>query len=222
MDRDDPAYAGQAGYSPLLLRIYDPMVLGLQARFMWRCPTSLLIANYRDHIGQRHLDVGPGTGFFLERAGLPDGSSVVLVDPNTDVLAYAARRLTKLSITAVEADVLKPLSVAGPFDSAALNAVLHCLPGPTEAKAVAIRNVADKLTPDGVLFGASVLGSSASHTWLARRVLSAFNRRGAFDNLGDTAEGLRAILGASFETVDLATVGSLAVFAARTPRAVPA
>src|SRR5204863_6798285 len=50
------------------------------------------------------------------------------------------------------ADVLKPLPVKGPFASAALHAVLHCLPGPMERKAKAVSNVAAVLQPDGVLF----------------------------------------------------------------------
>jgi hypothetical protein len=39
-----------------------------------------------------------------------------------------------------------------------------------------------------------------------------------FDNLGDTEEGLAEILGASFEQVELETIGSMAVFAATGPR----
>jgi hypothetical protein len=49
-------------------------------------------------------------------------------------------------------------------------------------------------------------------------VLRAFNRRGAFDNLDDTEEGLRSILEASFEQVSIQPLGSIAVFKARTPR----
>lgn len=129
-----------------------------------------------------------------------------------------SRRLQNLDITAVEADVCKPLPVDGPFDSAALHLVIHCLPGPLPRKAGAVANVAAVLAPMGVLFGASVLGASGPHTWLARRVLDAFNRRAAFDNLTDTEEGLREILGASFERVELETVGSVAIFAATNPR----
>jgi hypothetical protein len=85
-------------------------------------------------------------------------------------------------------------------------------------KALAVANVASTLAPDGVLFGASVLGRSGQHSWLARRVLSAFNRRGAFDNLDDTEDGLREILAASFNDVELRTVGSVAIFTAARPR----
>jgi SAM-dependent methyltransferase len=218
MDRGDPAYRGQADYTRPLLRLYDPFVLGFAARFVWRCPTSRLLDGYRQHIRDRHLDVGPGTGYFIDRSGLADGSRVTILDPNPNVLAHAARRLRRLEITALQADVLKPLPVEGPFESAALHLVIHCLPGPLSRKAAAVRNVAAVLAPSGVLFGASVLGRSGPQTWFSRRVLGAFNRRGAFDNLDDTEGGLREILTASFEQVELEIVGSIAIFAAMTPR----
>jgi SAM-dependent methyltransferase len=218
MERDDPAYAGQREYTPFFLRIYDPLILGFFTPVVWRCPTSRLVEGYRRHIGRPHLDVGPGTGYFLDRAGLPDGSPATLLDPNVHVLEHASRRLRRLEITTVEADVCKPLPVQGPFDSAALNGVLHCLPGPLPRKAAAVANVAAVLAPAGVLFGASILGRSGRHTWLGRRLLEANNRRGTFDNLGDTEEGIREILEASFGQVKLETVGSMAIFAAANPR----
>jgi SAM-dependent methyltransferase len=218
MQRDDPAYAGQRDYSPTLLRLYDPLVLGPIARFVWRCPTPRLLENIRLHIRDPHLDVGPGTGYFIDRSGLRDGAAVTIVDPNPNVLRHTAARLRRLRVTAVEADVLKPLPVEGPFASGALHLVLHCLPGPLERKAAAVQNVAAKLAPDGVLFGASVLGESGNHTWLARRVLHAFNRRHAFDNLADTEESLRSILERSFDNVEIEVVGSAAIFTASSPR----
>lgn len=218
MERDDPAFEGQREYTPLFLKIYDPLILGFFMPVVWRCPTTRLVAGYRRHLGQRHLDVGPGTGYFLERAGMPDGSRVTLLDPNVHVLDHASRRLQRLDITTVEADVCKDLPVHGPFDSAALNGVLHCLPGPLPRKAAAVANVAAVLAPTGVLFGASILGPSGRHTWLSRSLLKANNRRGTFNNLGDTQEGLGEILEASFERVELETVGSMAIFAAANPR----
>ncbi len=218
MDRDDPAYPGQRDYTGTILRLYDPWVLGFSARFIWRCPTPRLVEGYRQHIHDRHLDVGPGTGYFIERAGLPERSRVTILDPNPNVLAHVSRRLRRLDVTAVEADVLKPLPVDGPFDSAALHLVIHCLPGPLSRKAAAVANVAAVLAPTGVLFGASVLGDSGPHTWAARRMLDVFNGQGGFDNRGDTEEGLREILAASFDHVELETVGSIAIFAATSPR----
>ena len=217
MDRNDPAYRGQADYSPGFLRLYDKLVLGLFVRFFWRISTADHVRFYREHIRPNHLDVGPGTGYFLERAGLPDGSRVTILDPNANVLRHVTRRLKKLDVTPVQADVLKPLPVAGPFDSAALSFVIHCLPGPMERKALAIENIARVLAPDGVLFGGTILGRSAGHTRLGHAFLRVVNRRGAFDNLDDTEAGIREILQRSFRDVDLWTVGGSAVFVATGP-----
>jgi SAM-dependent methyltransferase len=220
MDRDDPAYKGQADYTPRMLAAYDRVAIGFVAGAVWRCPPEPFLENYRRNIRDRHLDVGPGTGYAIERSGLPDGSHVTILDPNPNVLRFASEKLQRFDITAVEADVLKPLPVDGPFESAAMNMVLHCLPGPLTRKALAVQNIAVVLSPTGTLFGATILGRSADHSWLGHRVLTAFNWRGAFDNLDDTEDGLRDMLSESFESVDLETVGSAAVFAARNPRPV--
>ena len=218
MDPDDPAYPGQADYTPRLLAVYDRFVLGCMARAVWRSPTPPVVDRYRRHLGHRHLDVGPGTGYFLDKAGLPAETEVTLLDPNPDVLAHVFRRLAPMKVTALEADVLRPLAADGSFDSAALSYVLHCLPGPMSRKAAAISNVAAVLTRNRVLFGGTVLGSSEQHTPQARAVLWAFNRRGTFDNLGDTEEGLRQILEESFQTVQIDVIGSVAHFTATGPR----
>jgi len=218
MERDDPSYKGQRGYNPFLLAIYDPWVLGFMTRAVWRCPIPPFVEAYRRHLGPRHLDVGPGTGYFLEKAAPPAGTEITLLDPNPNVLARSSRRLAALHPITVEADVMKPLPVEGRFDSAALSFVLHCLRGPQAHKAVAVRNIADVLDPDGVLFGSTVLGIEERHTPQARAVLRAFNWRGDFDNLGDTADGLRRILEESFGTVEVDVIGSTAHFTATGPR----
>jgi len=218
MDRDDPAWRGQRDYTPSVLRLYDPFVLGFAARFVWRCPTSRLVDGYREHIRDRHLDVGPGTGYFVDKAGLPAGSRVTLLDPNLEVLRHAAARLDGFDVTAVEADALKPLPVSGPFGSVGMNLVLHCLPGPLPRKSAAIRNVAAVLDPDGMFFGSTVLGDEGTHSWAARRMIDLYNGRGSFDNRTDTEEGVRQVIGSSFEHVELDVVGSIAIWFAQGPK----
>jgi SAM-dependent methyltransferase len=217
MDRNDPAYQGQADYNRAFLGVYDKLVIGVFSPFIWRMSTEDNVRLYREHISPNHLDVGPGTGYFLERAGLPDGSHVTILDPNANVLEHVARRLRQLDVTSVQADVLKPLPTPGPFESAALAGVLHCLPGPMDRKAAAIENIARVLAPDGVLFGNTILGSSAKHTRAGRALLRMVNRRGTFNNLDDTEAGLRAILERSFRDVQVNTAGVTATFVARQP-----
>jgi hypothetical protein len=79
-----------------------------------------------------------------------------------------------------------------------------------------VQNVAAVLKPGGVLFGATVLGVAGPHTWLSRAVLRFVNSRRIFDNLSDTEHDLRDLLDASFATVKIKVIGSVAVFTART------
>lgn len=217
MDESDPAYAGQKEYTPFFLSIYDWFVLTFMTGVVWRCPTPPIVERYRRLVGRRHLDVGPGTGYFLDNADLPADTEITLLDPNVNVLRHSARRLESMMPHTVEADVLKPLPLDGPFDSVGLNGVLHCLPGPQQAKVAAVRNIASVLTPEGTLFGMTILGTSAEHTALARFFLNQINKQGTFDNLGDTAEGLRRILEGSFRHVSVEVDGSVAHFTAACP-----
>ena len=156
MDPSDPAYNGQKDYGRGLLAIYDWWVLGFMTRMVLRSPTELMVETYRALVGQRHLDIGPGSGYFIDVA-VPDRTDLTLLDPNRDVLDHCSNRLARFDPTVVEADVLKPLPVQGPYDSVALSAVLHCLPGPMPDKASAIRNAASVLDTEGTLFGGTVL-----------------------------------------------------------------
>jgi ubiquinone/menaquinone biosynthesis C-methylase UbiE len=134
MERSDPSYKGQAGYNRFLLAIYDVWVLRIMSRAVWKTSIPSAVDRYRQHLGPRHLDVGPGTGYFIEQARPPSGTRITLLDPNPNVLEHAARRLASFAPRTVEADAMKPLPVEGPFDSAALSFVLHCLCDPMSTR----------------------------------------------------------------------------------------
>ncbi len=149
MDKSDPSYKGQSGYNAAMLAIYDVWVLKFMTKAVWKVPVAQGVDRYRQHMGHRHLDVGPGTGYFIEKADPPRDTEITLLDPNQTVLRHVAKRLEERHPITVEADVMKPLPVDGPFDSAALSFVLHCLRGPEGNKAVAVRNIADGPQPGG-------------------------------------------------------------------------
>jgi hypothetical protein len=204
-------------YTRRFLAIYDPIILGFYLRWVWRCPREVLAARYRLQTGARHLDVGPGTGYFLDTADLHESTAITLLDPNPEVLAHAAQRLDRHAPATVRANACEPLPIVGPFESAALNLVLHCIEG-EERKSAALRHVAATLDEDGVLFGASVMGTPQAHSRLGRMALVALNRRGIFSNLADTEAGLRDMLVEVFDDVILERIGAVAVFTARHPK----
>jgi SAM-dependent methyltransferase len=211
--------AGQAVYSPLLLRFYDAFVLGFSNRLLWRCPSSRLLAHYDRHVGPRHLDVGVGTGYFLDRCRFPTAApSIVLADMNANSLAAAAKRIARYAPRVVRANVLEPLALgAERFDSIGLNYLLHCLPGTLESKAAALDNLRPLLAPGGVLFGSTILGQDARMNPPARALNAIYNRKGIFTNHRDSADGLGRALAARFPSHRLEVLGCVALFSARLP-----
>src|SRR3569833_2831257 len=88
--------AGQAVYNRFVLSVYDLVVLQLSSRFVWRCPKSAMLANYQRNVGARHLDLGVGTGYFLDNVVFPTPQpTITLADLNPVVLETAARRISR-------------------------------------------------------------------------------------------------------------------------------
>jgi SAM-dependent methyltransferase len=216
----DPA-RGAAVYNPRTLRLYDFWVHGLSNPLAWRCPTSELLRLYERNASSRHLDVGVGTGYLLDRCRWPTAAPrIVLLDLNTDSLRFTSERIRRYAPVAHHANVLEPVTVPeAPFDSVALTYLLHCLPGDFTSKSAVFRHLGPLLSPEGVLFGATILGRDVERGLLARTLMSAYNRRGIFGNRHDSPARLRAALAEYFEQVDVRQVGAVALFEARRYRA---
>ena len=210
------AHASVAVYTPRRLALYDPFILGLSCRLVWRCPKRHFLDLYNRNVGARHLDIGVGTGYFLDRCRFPvERPDVTLLDLSDACLSKAAMRLERYAPRLVKANVLEPLDL-GPnrFASVALNGVLHCLPATPEEKAEVFRNVKPFLEEGGVVFGSTILGTGVEHGWIARKALTLYNREGIFTNLADDLEGLEPVLAQEFARHQIDVRGSFALFSA--------
>jgi SAM-dependent methyltransferase len=217
IDPSDPAFAGQKSYTPVLLRTYDMVVLGISNRWVWRCPTATLVDLYEANVGVHHLDAGPGTGYFLDAAHLPQLRRLTLVDANPSVLHYAGRRLKRFVPELVEANLLTPIDHPGGADSVGCNYVLHCLPGTFDDKAEATANLTRLLRPGGVFFGSTIIADADRHTAIGRRLMAVYNRKGVFGNAADTATDLERVLRANLTHVEVDLCGAVAVFRGTRP-----
>jgi len=207
-----------AVYTPALLAVYDTLVLGLNSRLLWRCPKRRGVEFYNRHVGARHLDIGVGSGYFLDRCRFPvPDPQITLLDLSAVCLAHVARRLARYSPETRRASVLDETLDLGEarFDSIALSGVLPCLPATMNQKTAALSRLRPYLADNGVLFGSTILGRGVRHNGLARRVIAAYNRRGIFTNLDDDLEGLEQGLAAGFADVDIQIEGSATMFTAR-------
>lgn len=200
--------------------VYDLLVGNLANSYAWRCDRERVLALYQDNMSARHLDVGPGTGWYLERS-VTAGSDVTLMDTNSRSLHVAGKRLVSVGahVSVVEADAREPLprGLSG-FGSVGLTFVVQGLPGDWKDKGLAFTYLAAGLRANGVLFGATVLGRCADRNLVAAALLVAGNSVGAFHNSGDDEQGLRAALERAFHQVEVRVVGAVALFAARVPR----
>jgi Methyltransferase domain len=216
---EDPAFAGQADYTDRFLRIYDPFVLGLVSRLFWRCSSSRIVELYDRHVSARHMDIGPGTGYFLDRCRFPTPDpQIMLIDLNPTPLEHASWRLRRYRPRTHQANVLEPLRLDGErFDSVGMGYLLHCLPGTMESKAAVFRNLRPFLNPGATVFGSTVLADDSMHNAASRRLLEWNNQRGTFSNHDDTAAALDRMLAAEFGDHELRLRGAVGLFAARVP-----
>jgi len=214
---DDPAYAGQARYTAGFLRVYDTVVLRLNGHLAWRCPPRRLVRLYDEHVSARHLDIGVGAGYLLDKSRYPTHApDITLMDLNPIPLEVAAERLHRYQPKTHQANALEPFGLsAGAFESVGLNWLLHCLPGNMATKSVVFDHCKTVLAPGGVVFGSTVLSGGVRHTRLSRWMMERLNRDGTFTNRDDDLDGLKAQLDQRFGSAQVEVVGAVAIFSAR-------
>ncbi|MGB0720997.1 MAG: class I SAM-dependent methyltransferase [Gammaproteobacteria bacterium] len=217
--------AGQAVYTPSVLALYDLLVLGISSHLVWRCPAADIRRLYARNLSINHLDVGVGSGYFLDHADFPGPNPRVgLMDLNPHSLEHTARRIRRYLPECYRHNVLAPLELqAGtsappavqPFDSLAMNYLLHCLPGTMEDKAGAFDHLIPVLKPGARVFGSTILHGGVPRSLPARALMALYNRRGIFSNQGDDLDGLHRALERRFDGVEIETRGCVALFSAR-------
>jgi hypothetical protein len=97
---------------PADLRTYDTLVVTLSNSLVWRCPARRILDHHDADVTGRHLDIGPGTGYHLDRCRFPVADpSTTLLDPDREVLEYAAARVARYRPATHAADALEPIEL---------------------------------------------------------------------------------------------------------------
>ncbi|MFD3596352.1 methyltransferase domain-containing protein [Nocardia sp. NPDC058640] len=180
---------------------------------------------YNQHLGHRHLEVGPGSGWYLANttAMQPGPAHITLMDLNPTPLSFTARRIEAADrvVESVCGSVLDavPAEAGTGYESVGINFVLHCVPGNFAEKGVAFRHLANILGDEGVLFGSTILGRRRTPRTLFGRALTAvYGRVGAFNNRDDDRDELEDALKEAFGEYSITDVGDVTLFTARRPR----
>ena len=210
----DKMAASAVPYNKFILSIYDLYVIQFSNSFVWQCPSTRILEFYNAHISANHLDVGVGTGYFLDRCRFPTASPrIALLDLNPNTLDTTSQRLQRYGVETYVGDVLKPIASPAPgFDSIGLNYLLHCLAGDMNAKSAVFQNLRPLLNPSGVLFGSTILGEGVPHNFLGRKLMQTYNAKGIFGNVHDNVHDLEAALAANFNSHAVEVQGCVALF----------
>lgn len=210
------SFDSQSVYNPLFLKFYDFYVLAFSNRCAWRCPKQKVLQLYKQHLSAKHLEAGVGSGYFLDHCTWPVAKpDLTLLDLNPNCLEYAGQRIARFQPRKVLSDLLQPLpSDIGPFQSIALNYVLHCIQGDLKQKASIFDNLQKVLAPNGKLFGATILNLEVSQNFLSRQLIKLYNKQGVFGNVNDSLSDLKTVLQQRFNNVSLEVSGNVALFSA--------
>lgn len=212
--------AGQQIYHPWALKLYNIIVLWFSNNWVWRCSRQRQLQHYQKNISSNHLDVGIGTGYYLDHVNFPTNSlKLTLMDLNPNCLHYSLQLLRRYSPKIYKHDVFQPLDdINDQYDSIGVNYLLHCLPGTLDQKKIALENLSKKLSPNSTLFGSTILGDSAKHNFLGKYLISLYDRKKIFCNRQDSAKELKNVLQQIFREVHVEVIGAVALFTAKSPQ----
>jgi len=216
MKHSQAIHAGQAIYTKPVLSLYDIWVLGVSNSLIWRCPTKHLRHHFRKHVTLNHLDVGVGTGYFLDKCLLEQKRRLALLDLNNTSLETAAARVKRFNPEVYQANILAPLNLpCKKFESISINYLFHCLPGAIKEKAVLLDTLSEYLHDGGKIFGSTILSHGVRQNFAAQNLMAFYNKRGIFSNHRDYRNGLREVLESRFSNVQIEVKGCVAMFIAR-------
>lgn len=166
------------------LPLYDVFVNKINCHYVWKCNEKHIFLHYEKNIGRNHLEIGPGTGYFLQRKY--PVFHLTLMDINKDTLQYTKKNLkgNYQHISVIEHDIFKQPKRLDRVNSVGINYVLHCVPGTLETKLeTLINNI--HVGKDTTFFGATVIQDDTNQNFLSRTELYLLNKYKIFHNQND-------------------------------------
>lgn len=216
MNKKLDATKGQAIYSSLVLKIYDLWVLGISNSYIWKCKSSKILSFLNKHITPNHLDVGVGTGYFMDKCNFERVERLGLMDLNKNCLSTSLYLLRRYNPATYYQNVLEPIKeYISPYESISINYLLHCLPGSMSEKSVVFDNLNEVLNPGGVIFGSTILTGGVPRSSVACKLMAIYNKKGIFCNENDSLDSLKYELTKRYSEFEVTVEGCVAFFWAR-------
>lgn len=170
-----------------ILNNYDYLVNNINCKYAWKCNQSVIKNLYKNNISKNHLEIGPGTGYFLKDYHF---NNLALMDINRDILKESQNNLkiNSKNITIYQHNIFDNDNRVNNLnlDSIGLTYVLHCVPGKLD---FLLNNLVKNLNSNNyTIFGATVIPNS--NDFIASTELFFLNKTGIFSNYNDKMEDL--------------------------------
>lgn len=171
---------------------YDFFVNKFVCSYIWRCNENNISKLYDENVSTNHLEIGPGTGFFIRKNKF---NNLYLCDINRDVLDFTKNQLKNNSknIISINKNLFLDSNNLNIYDinSVGLSYVLHCVPG----------NLSDNLNTlksnlsnnkNLTIFGSTVINTN--NKAIPNLALLFLNKYGIFSNKYHCYQDLRKFI----------------------------
>lgn len=177
--------------SKIILNNYDYLVNNINCKYVWKCDQQKIKKLYQKNITKNHLEIGPGTGYFLKDFQF---DNLIIMDINRDVLTESlinlkdnAKKITALNHNIFEENNMIDLDGV---ESVGLSYVLHCVPGRLNQSMENMVNNINNSNP--IYFGSTVLPSK--HIDMAMIEIQILNKLGIFNNMNHSEADIEEFL----------------------------
>ena len=191
------------------LQYYDVAVNEINCKFAWNCSKKNIENMYKKNIRKNHLEIGPGTGYFIKNYQF---DNLTLVDVNNEILQYNVKQQHTTKFVRKNLFLKDETIDLLDYSSVGVNCVLHCVPGKLQEKMEnLIHSFHDK---DILIFGGTVV-NDPSTDFLTNIQLKLLNKYGIFYNKEDYTENLIHFLEKKNYDYNIQKIGQMLLFEIR-------
>ena len=201
----------QSNFVSKNMKLYDLLVNKINCRFIWRCHENNIHQNYNKCISKNHLEIGPGTGYFIEKYKF---NKLLINDINKNILQYSSLYLKTHNPKLIQCNLFNQKLNVKNINSIGINYVLHCVPGKLEDKLFKLINnleYKNKLC----LFGATVINDPEYNNIFSKYMIFWLNYMNIFNNKNDYSYNLVKKCEANNLNIEWKIIGCVMIFKIR-------
>ena len=191
----------------LIFNNYDYFVNNLNCKYVWGCDSQNISYLYKANLTKNHLEIGPGTGFFLKDNNF---KNLHLMDVNNDILFTSKENLKDncKNISIYNHNIFKEKNrMYMDVQSIGLSYVLHCVPGNLSES---LNNLSNNITSDNrvKVFGSTVILND--NKLISNLEINFLNNFGIFNNKSHNYNDLNEFI--SDKKGKLYTINNVCIF----------